>query len=263
MARKITPDQIVEYLLAGGDAKSAMKAAGINQMQLVAALLSKPETLGRLRNYAQETSAGYQEFDPSNVYDETASNDVADRYAMWDKRYQPLINEFFGVVKRSGGGPEVDDFASTIEANLPEAAKAYGLSETELPNILERLKKDADNFVTAEVNKKQKQFSAFQKQREKLAGDYGTPEKGVFADLTGTPELLSLPSSIEELAKQRATKRTAEVRKKFKGINETQLAGFQQAFEKSFAEKARKAKVDPRKAGTVSLFKELMKKTLG
>lgn len=261
--KNITPDKIVEYLLAGGDASSAMKQAGINQIQLVAALLSRPDAISKLRNVAVKKGGAYEEFDPTQVYDPEASNDVEERYKMWGPKYQGLIQEFFNTARATGGGPETDQFINEITSRAKEYAPAYGLNENELIALTNSLRKDKDNFVSAEVNKKQSQFSAFQKQREKLAGEYGSPTMGAFAELTGTPELLNLPTSIEQLAKQRAKKAGAKVATKFKGMNEAQLAGFEKAYAEAYGRKAKEKKIDPQKVGTIGLLKELMKKTLG
>lgn len=261
--KNITPDRIVEYLLAGGDASSAMKQAGINQIQLVAALLSRPDAISKLRNVAVKKGGAYEEFDPTQVYNPEATNDVEERYKMWGPKYQGLIQEFFNTARATGGGPETDQFLNDISSRAAEYAPAYGVSENELISLTNALRKDKDNFVSAEVNKKQSQFSAFQKQREELAGDYGSPTMGAFAELTGTPELLDVPTSIEQLAKQRAGKVGKKLSTKFKGMNEAQLAGFEKAYAEAYGRQAKAKKIDPTKVGTIGLLKELMKKTLG
>lgn len=236
-SKKMTSQDLLK-LLQGG----ASYGEGADPRVLLATLLKNPSALQALRQRAEEEVSPYMQFDPTQVYDPSTNvNDVLFEYVSTRPQIAPIAKRYFEEYEAAGGNQGAINAANQfLQSQLSD------VDEITRENIRAQLEKDAPRYLTAESSRAKKQMSAFYQQRKK-AGLTGTPGKsdiGAYLESqTGLTGLGSLPTSIEEVAKQRG----AQFGEKLKGRGKSQqaIAEMVSTFEKKFAEKAKKEKIAP------------------
>ena len=163
---------IIAYLLAGGS-YDAIKGK-VSKGQLTAALLADPTAVGKLQ--AMAATSKYTKYNPTELYDPAQSmNDVEFKYSAMEPKFQPLVKDYFAVVRASGG-----NLSRIAEAKAKMNAGKYGLDEGSYNSLIDQLSKDTNNFSTAEGKRQKANMAAFQAKRKAL-GIVGVPTTTVYS----------------------------------------------------------------------------------
>ena len=222
MARKkkvtVTPSDVVQYLLGGGDVQSLLKGGNVSQKQLLATLISSPQLLQSYKSQAANTAKGldnYIKYVEGGIYSQDPSvyqsNYIQDRYNTMEAPAKNFSNAYFQAYAAAGGNPirvaEIDKQFSD-----PSAADTYGIPKGAISALFNQVKKDAPSWYSKEleVNRANEManYKAYQAQRKTLGMQQGeTASEAAMRKSTGFGEFANLPSSdltFEEIAKKQA-----------------------------------------------------------
>lgn len=215
MAKKnLTPQQILQYLLSGGDIETLAKEGDVSQRQLLQVLVTNPEVFTAFREQARGTAAGLDRFDPTSWYsaDEAEPvNYITEQYAAMEEPARNLAFDYFNDVAKAGANPiRLAEIQKYYED--PTIAESYGIPNEAKFLLMEKIKEDAPKWFSEELQtqrtKNEKNYKAFQAQREGL--DVRQGESALSAALrktTGFGELADVPDprlTFADVAKKRA-----------------------------------------------------------
>jgi hypothetical protein len=226
--KSLTYQQILQYLVAGGDIGTLTKETNVTQPQLLSVLAKNPELFSQYKEAAGEQAQGLDIFSPESWYspDEIAQvNEYTEQYNRMEEPVARLAGDYFTSIYEAGNNPirvaEIEQYYSD-----PTIAESYGISPDARFLVLEKLKGDAPRWFSRQLEvergNQEKNYKAFQKQRETL--DIQKGESALGASLrqsTGFGELAGAidPSvTFEEIAGKRAgglykTERQKEIEK--------------------------------------------------
>ena len=219
--RRFGSEDIVRYLLSGGDI-STLSDLGVNQRQLMGAFLSSPELVQKYQSRAEEESAPYVAFDPSQEYDPASNiNAVESKYYAMPEKYGKFAKFFWDKVKAVGANPtEVGRIKSQIEDSRETYAQQNGLTIDEFNELYSSLDKDVDDFQKAEGSREKAQYKAFLSAR-KERGISGQDPKAVQAEylsgITGIKGLGGMPASVDDFVKEKSGAFLSGIKSKFSG----------------------------------------------
>lgn len=251
MAKKksLSNEQIIALLGAGGSTKDVA-----NPIRVLLALAQNPQMLSTLRQGATQKVEEYSQFDPTYEYDPSTNvNQVELRYKMMPSNYQSLIKAWFDTARKYGG--------QTGQMNLAEQQlrqdETLGLTQSERDGLLDDLKKNTDRFMNAEAARQKAQYSSFIKSRKDkglTSFDPTVTSEEYLSGKTGVSGLTQLPTSLDELAKQK----TDVFRKAMlaRGKSEKQVSEMADLFAKTFTSKAKEKKISPAMFGLSSVLKK-------
>lgn len=230
--RRFKSDDIVKYLLAGGDI-STLNDLNVSQGQLMAAFLSSPELVEKFRSRAEVESQPYAVFNPAEEYDPATNiNEVESKYYAMPEKYGKFAKFFWDKVKAVGSNPtEVGRIKKTIEDNRDAIAQQNGMTRDEFDELYGSLDKDVENFQVAESGREKAQYKAFISLRKKKGITESDPKKvqaEYLAGLTGVKGLSTIPTSIDEFVKEKSTAFLSGIQGKFSG---KQQEAYRQQFE--------------------------------
>jgi hypothetical protein len=259
-----TDKDIINYLLGGGSYESIKNK--VSQGQLIATLLKNPQAVAKLQEMGTKKAAPLAKFDPMEVYGTGANTNAVElRYSTMDPKYKNLTDNWFSVVRSSGGNAaEVNAYKNSLTNAKFRAAKAaeFGLDENSFIQTVEQLDKDVKSFMSAETDRQKSNMSAFYKKREAagitgVSEDVGNVADQYLTETTGVAGLAGIPSTIEALAKQKASK----FAEKFKGTTTIQgksVESLVKDFEQKFISGAKKKKINPLNYVASDLIKKNM-----
>lgn len=238
--RNLKSSDIVAYLLQGGDI-SQLSQFGVSQKSLIGAFLSSPELVNKYRTQAKTEAEPYASFNPSYEYDPASNiNQVESKYYAMPEKYATFAKDFWDQVKAVGSNAvEVSRINKDIDSKRDAYAASAGMTTDEFNELFTSLKKDVDNFQSAESAREKSQYSAFYKQRKEL-GITGEGQKATDEYLrasTGVAGLADLPTSVDEFVKQKSTKFLTGIKGKFSGKAERE---YKQMFEDALKKKVGK-----------------------
>ena len=178
-----------------------------------------------------------------------------------DPKYKNLTQSWFDYVRASGGNAaEIAAYKNSLTNPNTRAAKAaeFGLDENSYTQTIAQLDKDVKPFMSAETQRQKSNMSAFYKKR-KDAGITGTSEDTgnitdqYLTETTGIAGLAGIPTTIEALAKQKATTFGKSIdTKRFRSEDVQNLV---KQFEQKFVAGAKKKKINPIKYSATDLIK--------
>lgn len=236
---------IIAYLLAGGS-YDAIKGK-VSKGQLTAALLADPTAVGKLQAMAATATSKYTKYNPTELYDPAQSmNDVEFKYSAMEPKFQPLVKDYFAVVRASGG-----NLSRIAEAKAKMNAGKYGLDEGSYNSLIDQLSKDTNNFSTAEGKRQKANMAAFQAKRKAL-GIVGVPtdpvKQHVLSDAylgatTGVYGIGSASTTVEGLAKRKGKKFADSLIKQ--GKDPAYADKMRTEFENRFVTTLKKKKTNP------------------
>jgi hypothetical protein len=224
----LTPQQITQYLLSGGDLNTLADKANISQQQLLAVLVSNPKILESYRQKASAVSRGLDKYVPysdKSIYSEDPSvyqvNEYQQQYDMMEPAAKELANAYFQSYAQAGGNPIRIRELNTIFDD-PVTAQRYGIPEDARFSLLDQVKKDAPKWFAREMDVKRgnemANYKAFQAQRKALNMREGeSPTAAALRGMTGFGEFADLPKqdlSFEDIAKQNAARKYVSERQK-------------------------------------------------
>lgn len=212
--KNLTYQQILQYLVAGGDIGTLTKETSVTQPQLLAVLAKNPALFSQYKETAGQQARGLDTFSPESWYspDETAQvNEYTEQYNRMEEPVSRLAADYFTNIYKAGNNPirvaEIKDYYSD-----PTIAESYGIAPDARFLILEKLDEDAPRWFNRQLEVErantEKNYKAFQKQRESLGVKEGESALGAsLRKATGFGELADVldPSlTFEGIAKKRA-----------------------------------------------------------
>jgi hypothetical protein len=227
MARKpsLTYQQIMQYIMSGGDLETLQKETSITQKQLLEVLVRNPSVMQAYRTQAQERAAGLDRFDPSANYSEDFIEEVnpyTEQYATMEPAARQFAFDYFRDYASAGGNP----------IRIAELDKKYEdptIFETQygIPNeakflLIEKVRGDAPKWFASELEtsrrNQENRFKGFQSQRKSLEIRSGeSPTAAALRQTTGFGEFADLPSAdltFGEVARKRAAEKFVSERQK-------------------------------------------------
>jgi len=261
MAQKLTPQQasqIIQLLLAQQGGEQNLKGA-LPVRQLLAGLLSSPETIASLQGSARSSVEPLKSFDPSVSYDPSMlATDVENKYSRMGGPIANFSKRFWEEISATGGNPmEVNKVRAEVKNRAQDYKEQFGIDDDTWDIVYGELDKDIESFNKQKIARDKKQYAAFlNKRKEAGIRSADTAEDDYLAATTGISGLGALPTSLEDVAKQRS----AKVLAKFKNTKSADaIAKAAKEYEKQFVTKAKKSK---RSAVDFGL-EDLIKKNLG
>jgi hypothetical protein len=251
MARKkgLSAKQIVALLGMGGST-----AGAADPLQVLFALAQNPQALTSLRRSGMETVQEASRFDPLYEYDPSTNvNEVLMRYRMMPAEYQPLVNKFFNTGSKVGG----NEAAWNAARKQLLQDETLGLDTTARSGLLDQMWNDRDKFINQEAKRQKSQYAAFMKMRKEKGFTSMDPDVATEQYLsaqTGVKGLSELPTTIEELAKQKTEQFRAALQKSGKGTQK--ISELADQFSKQFLVKAKEKKINPSLLGVSGLIKK-------
>lgn len=219
MAGQPTEQQIIQYILNGGDVQDLLKSKNVGWKNLVTALVKNPEIIAAAQQQAAQQTEGLDSFNPNMDYlagtQSFDVNPITQKYTAMGPKIAQLAQDYFGTTMAMGNNPTLSE---SLDAKFKQdAIDKYGLDEKTAQGIVTALSTDRDKWTSEEqayqIRKQKAQYGAFQKQRNALKLEQGqTPQEKVVQNLTGFGELASLPSpklTFEDVAKKVAAAEVA------------------------------------------------------
>lgn len=253
MAKKkknsLSNEQIIALLGAGGSTKDVA-----NPIRVLLALAQNPQMLSTLRQSATQKVDEYSQFDPTYEYDPSTNvNQIELRYKMLPSNYQPLIKAWFDTARKYGG----QSAQMTLAGQQLRQDETLGLTRSERDSIVRDLENSTEKFMNAEAARQKAQYSSFVKLRKEkglTSFDPTVASEQYLSGKTGVSGLTQLPTSIDELAKQK----TDVFRKAMlaRGKSEKQVSEMADLFSKTFVSKAKEKKISPAMFGLSSVLKK-------
>lgn len=219
MAKKLSEQQILQYILQGGS-PSDLEDAGVDMSQIIVTLVKNPEVLSGFRQQAETVGSALESYNPSETYYDAAEveldpsyrNPIKDKWldvARTNLEAAGVAKAYFDAVESVGNDPSKQEKISVDALSL---ANSLGIPPDEAAVLVDNLDADRDTYYRTENEVKRKvaskNYDAFQKKRSELKLGAGeTAQENIFKKLTGLPELVDLPdpkATFAELAKRKA-----------------------------------------------------------
>lgn len=223
MATEITEQQILQYILSGGDVENLIKSKNVGWQKLLKVIVKNPDLISATQAEAERVSGGLnlQQYDPTEVYTPEGEpqfdvNPITSKYVSMGPKVAAFADEYFGVLKATGNNPIL---ANDHNVRMREEAQTkFGLTEQEAQGLVGAMDADRDAWMKEEIQldlgKEKANYQAFQQRRKDLDLAEGqTVGQKVAEKYLGFEELAQLPSpkaTFEEFAKKAATKYTPE-----------------------------------------------------
>lgn len=221
MAAKLTDQQVLQYILVGGDLENLGKQADVTQQQLLRVLVSNPEILGAFQQQAQADTfyGAFDTFTPEVWYPEEKPevNYVQAQYDQMEPAARNYASDYFRDYKIAGGNPIRLAELEKIYNDPATVETRYGIPQNAYSVLFEKIKEDAPKWYSQdlEVTRKNEEsnykgFQARRKEANILAGETGA--MAAMRQTTGFGELADLPSPTQtfaEVASSRARKKYA------------------------------------------------------
>lgn len=247
--------------LTAGDILSSIKAKMGSKRSSAAKLLqsfvANPSLYNQMVAGSVQQVSPYAQFNPDYEYDPASNiNSVMMRYSTMPAQYQPLIQAWFGTVKKYGGNNA--DITNARSQLINDTS--FGLDRNSQYQLLDQMYKDSKKFVSAETSREKSQYKAYQSARQKLGVVSGDPMKATteyisnVLGIKGLPE--NIPNSLEELTRQK----TEEYRQSLvsKGNSEKRASELANMFSAQFLAKAQAKKVNPALMSLAPAIKRLL-----
>lgn len=216
--RSLTYQQIMQYILSGGDLATLQEETNIKPEQLLEVMVRNPQIMQAYQAQAQQEAAGLEQFNPNVNYSPDFVEEVnpyTEQYARMEEGARQFAFDYFRDYATAGGNP----------IRIAELDKKYQdptIFETQygIPNeakflLIERVKEDAPKWYASELETGRKnteyRYKDFQAQRKALELQAGeSPTMAAMRRMTGFGEFANLPSpelTFEEVAKTEAERR--------------------------------------------------------
>lgn len=219
MSEKVTEQQILQYILAGGDVEDLIKSKNVGWKNLLKVIVKNPDLISATQAEAERVSGGLnlQQYDPTQTYTPEGEpqfdmNPVTAKYVSMGPKVAAFADEYFGVLKATGNNPTL---ATDHDVRMKEEAKTkFGMSEQEATGLVQAMSGDRDAWMKEEIQldlgKEKSNYQAFQQRRKDLDLAEGqTVGEKVAGKYLGFEELSQLPSpkaTFEEFAKSAASR---------------------------------------------------------
>lgn len=206
---KLTDQQVLQYILVGGDLGELTKKTDVTQQQLLRVLVTNPKVLNAFQQQAQADTfyGGLDTFQSNKWYSDQSPevNYIQAQYNQMEPAAAKYATDYFTDYNLAGGNPirlqeldKVYNDPATVEAR-------YGIPKESYSLLFEKIKEDAPKWYSQEleVQRKNKEtnYKAFQAKRKEA--DIQAGETGAMAAMrqtTGFGELTDLPSPTETFA---------------------------------------------------------------
>lgn len=221
MAKEITEQQIVQYILSGGDVQDLLKSKNVGWKRLLQAIVKNPQLISSTEQYAAEATAGLDKYDPTRNYvpegePQFNMNPIDLKYKSMNPKIASFSDKYFGVLKETGNNPTLVDSHNQQMKDI--AMKEYGMSDQEAQGIVTALDADRDAWMKEQIQLdiagEKANYEAFQQQRKALDLAEGqTPQQKMSEKFLGFEELVNIPSpksTFEEYAKKAAARAVPE-----------------------------------------------------
>lgn len=227
---KLTDEQVIQYILIGGDLNNLAKETAVTQRQLLRVLVTNPEILQAFQGQAQADTfyGGLDTFQENKWYADQApeENYVQVQYDQMEPAARNYATDYFNDYRTAGGNPirlaELDKIyndPATVEAR-------YGIPQNAYAVLFEKIKEDAPKWYSQDLEVQRRNrdinYKGFQSRRKEadiLAGETGA--MAAMRQTTGFGELTNLPSPTQtfaEVAGKRAREKyTPEFKPDLKG----------------------------------------------
>lgn len=228
MAKKkpdLTDQQILQYILVGGDLGELSKQTNVSQKQLLRVLVTNPEIVSAFQQQAQADTfyGGLDTFAPEKWYSES-SPEVNYVQAQYDQMEEPARNyatDYFNAYKLAGGNPIRVAELEKLYNDPAIVQQNYGIPQEAYSLLFEKVKEDAPKWYSQELEVQRKNadanYKAFQSRRKEadiLAGETGA--MAAMRQTTGFGELTDLPSPTQTFAQVARTKAGEKYKTEFK-----------------------------------------------
>lgn len=213
--QQITEQQIIQYILNGGDVQELIKSKNVGWQNVLKAIVKNPDLISSAQQSASSQSKNLNTYDPSVTYSTGKSfdiNPITQKYAAMRPEIAKFANDYFRVADASGNNPAL---VTNLDSKFKEdAVSKYGLDDKTAQALVTSLSEDRDAWMREEqayrLRNEKANYSAFQKQRAALKLEQGqTPKEKIFSNMLGFGELANLPSkdtTFEQVAKKAAEK---------------------------------------------------------
>ena len=211
----LTDQQILQYILVGGDLGELSKQTNVSQKQLLRVLVTNPEVVSAFQQQAQADTfyGGLDTFAPEKWYSES-SPEVNYVQAQYDQMEEPARNyatDYFNAYKLAGGNPIRVAELEKLYNDPAIVQQNYGIPQEAYSLLFEKVKEDAPKWYSQELEVQRKNadvnYKAFQSRRKEadiLAGETGA--MAAMRQTTGFGELTDLPSPTQTFAQVARTK---------------------------------------------------------
>jgi len=229
MAKKkpnFTEQQIVAYLLSGGNVDELTKNTKINTNQILSAIINNPELFTSLRGQAEQQAEGLDMFNrdanylaPEDYMEPT--NKYTSGYEKLNPKAAKFAKEYMTGVKIIGNNPA---YIQSHRENMKAAAEQSGMDPKEIDELMTKFEEEEEPWFKEEMEvdrqKREMQFKGYTEQRKglglksgdnpvvaamsKLTGGYGELAGVVSPDVTW--EKFAGNKAVEQLAKNIRTK---------------------------------------------------------
>jgi len=195
MAKKkpdFTEQQIVSYLLSGGNVEELSKNTRITTNQILNAIVNNPQVFTKLKSEAQTKAEGLNSFNPNVNYASPdsyipESNPISEHYGRLEPDSQLVAKNYVAEIYKNGNNPA---YKASLDAETRKNAIASGMDEQKAGALVNMLSKNADEWFKNELQKERKnkeiQFKAFEAERKSLDLKQGDdPVVAAMSKLTG------------------------------------------------------------------------------
>jgi hypothetical protein len=236
--RSLTYEQILQYIMAGGDLETLQKETNVSQRQLLEVLVRNPSLVQAYQSEAQQEAAGLDWFNPEMNYSEDFvenPNPYTEQYARMEPAARQFAFDYFRDYATAGGNPirvaELDkkyDDPTIFETQ-------YGIPADARFLLIDKVKEDAPKWFASELEtsraNQEQRYKDFQEQRKSLDIQAGeSPTMAALRKSTGFGELALLPSAdltFGEVARKRAAEKYVSQRqKKIESMPATRVDAF-------------------------------------
>lgn len=222
---QLTDQQVLQYILVGGDLETLGKKTNVSQKQLLRVMVTNPELLQGFQQQAEEDTfyGGLDTFLPEKWYAEEApaANYIQEQYDSMEEPAAKFANDYFADYRLAGGNPiRVQELESIY--NDPDTVEArYGIPKESYGLLFEKIKEDAPKWYSQDLETQRKNadinYKAFQSRRKEAdvrAGE--TAAAAALRRTTGFGELSGVPSPTQTFADVASRRARAKYTTEFK-----------------------------------------------
>jgi len=222
---QLTDQQVLQYILVGGDLGNLGKQTSVTQKQLLRVLVTNPQVLQAFQAQSQADTfyGGLDTFAPSKWYSESSPdvNYIQAQYDQMEESARNYATDYFNAYKLAGGNPIRVAELDKLYGDPTLVQENYGIPQEAYNLLLEKVKEDAPKWYSQELEVQRKNqdtnYKAFQSRRKEadiLAGETGA--MAAMRQTTGFGELTDLPSATQTFAEVARTKAAEKYKPEFK-----------------------------------------------
>jgi hypothetical protein len=193
----VTEQQIIQFILSGGDVNDLLKSKEVGPGRLLQALINNPSIIGQAQDYAGGATQGLEQYDATLDYTGgTYTNPIQQKYSMMGGPIGALAQEYFGTVEAMGNNPTRTEQLNQVLKQT--AIDKYGLSEQDAAGLLTAMDEDRDKYMSGQLKFEKENYKAYSGRRKELGLKKGDPAfSTVVGQSLGFEELSALPKADE------------------------------------------------------------------